>query len=262
MLARGYDPLFYLRGTPTTLSATAYHDKLAATWNTLSGYASEPGALVLAASILVLLLRGKWFLPLCLLAPLLVLSVSSRQDSRHLYAPMAVLLLCGASAVEAASTRFRDTVYPFAFAVALAWGAVVWLPVARTMVFHPADLPLTSNDRDEYILSESSGFALDETLVRLQERHAERVIGILANCLSLRYLSGSTVIVDCPRLNPNGDDRAALVDLMENSRQDGVYVVLEAIPYAPSSAPGTEVATIEFLPGRPRLTIYDLSPQS
>ena len=253
---RGYNPFFYLQDRPTTLGLNSYFEKLTSGWFVVTGYAGTIAAVVFIVALLALLLRRKWFLPLCLLAPLLVLSVSSRQDSRHLVAPYSLLLLSAA-----VGSRFQRQIQIASLGLVTFWGIVVWLPFAYTAVTSPANTQLTPDDRHEYILAEASGFGLQETLAELGAQHPTRVIGILSNCLSLRYLAGASLPIECPRVSPNGEDRDTLATLLNDSRQSGVYVVLEAIPYAPSSAPGVPVAVIEYPPGRVPLTIYDLSPQ-
>ncbi len=86
------------------------------------------------------------------------------------------------------------------------------------------------------------------------------MIAILANCSSLRYLTLNRLPIECPRLNPTGEDIPALAALLEASRAPGTLAVLEDLPYAPTQAPGTIAAVIDDPSGRPRLTVYDLSP--
>lgn len=214
-------------------------------------------SLLLLAGIVVLLLRRKFYLPLLLVAPLLVLSLSGRQDSRHIIAPLNIVLLCGAVAVEYLSKRYAPIVRRLALTIILVWAALVWLPFATALMTNPLAVPLTASDRSEYITAESGGFGLNETLDVLRGERAERVIGILANCLSLRYLAGD-LPVDCPRLNPNGEDIPALDSLLEAGHQPGMVAVLEDIPYAPVSSPGRLIAEIEGAPDRPLLRVYAL----
>ena len=73
---------------------------------------------------------------------------------------------------------------------------------------------------------------------------------------SLRELA--TFPVECPRLNPNGEDIQALNQLLAASRAANTYVVLEDLAYTPSSAPGTPISFIDVR--HPRLTVYNLAP--
>ena len=256
LLARGVDPFFYLQ-SPSSVARGAYVDKWILVLDTINGYAGTVMAALLLASVVVLLLRRSFFLPLVLIAPLLVLSLSGRQDSRHIIAPLNVLLLCGAVAAEYISPRHAPLICRAALTLILLWVVLVWLPFAVTLTTDPLNLPLTANDRDEYVTAEGGGFGLTETLSVLRAEGAERVIGVLANCLGLRYIAGD-LTVDCPRLSPNGEDIPALEALLEANRAPGVYAVLETLPYAPNTAPGRLVAEIEGAPGRPLLRDYAL----
>ncbi|MBL8147669.1 MAG: hypothetical protein JNL34_14925 [Anaerolineae bacterium] len=256
LLLRGVNPFFYLQ-SPSSVARGAYLDKLLLVPDTLIGYAGLLMSLLLLAGIVVLLLRRKFYLPLLLVAPLLVLSLSGRQDSRHIIAPLNIVLLCGAVAVEYLSKRYAPIVRRLALTIILVWAALVWLPFATALMTNPLAVPLTASDRSEYITAESGGFGLNETLDVLRGERAERVIGILANCLSLRYLAGD-LPVDCPRLNPNGEDIPALDSLLEAGHQPGMVAVLEDIPYAPVSSPGRLIAEIEGAPDRPLLRVYAL----
>jgi hypothetical protein len=128
------------------------------------------------------------------------------------------------------------------------------------MYQNPTDLAVSAADRSEYIKSDASGFGLQEVATVLEAIGPDRVIGILSNCSSLRYITLYSVPVECPRLNPSGEDIPALEALLAGSRRTGTYVVLENGPYAPDDAPGELLTTIEHESGRPRLSIYDLSP--
>ncbi|MFN8447291.1 MAG: hypothetical protein U0521_01495 [Anaerolineae bacterium] len=136
------------------------------------------------------------------------------------------------------------------------WGLALWLPFAVTAATDPARLPLPADDHAQYVTSESSGFGLDRVVAALKPRQPARVIGILANCLSLRDLAPFPV--ECPRLSPDGADMQPLSALLAASRTHGTYAVLETLAYAPSGSPGALVDVIDA--GRPRLSIYDLAP--
>jgi hypothetical protein len=251
---RGYNPFFYLETGRRAPLAEVLSTNLGNTFGTLSGYLSLPLALLLLAAVALLVLRRRFFLPLILLLPLAVMWLSSRQDSRHLFAPISLLLLGGALALGEWIADSRQLIA--AVAALLIVGALLWMPFAQTLVNNPAALPVPADDRAEYMTSEGSGFGLAEVIAALKERQPTRVIGILANCLSLRNLAPFPV--ECPRLNPNGDDVDVLAALLASSSAAGTYAVLEAVAYAPSSAPGSLLTVIDV--GRPRLSIYDLAP--
>ncbi len=142
----------------------------------------------------------------------------------------------------------------------LALMCLAWLPFASTAAREPDRLPLHPATYGEYIRGDGSGFGLAETRRALLAHGATRVIGILANCQGLRYLSLGDFPVECPRVNPNGEDIPALEALIESSREPGVFVVLEDLPYAPDHTAGVISATIRHRSGRPLLTIYSLDP--
>ena len=122
------------------------------------------------------------------------------------------------------------------------------------------DLPLSSQDRAEYVASSASGFGLAELAAELEAHQPTRVIAILANCSSLHYMTLGELPIECPHLNPNGEDVPTLAALLAASREAGTLAVLEALPFVPAQAPGTPIAVIDDPSGRPRLTVYDLSP--
>jgi hypothetical protein len=256
LFARGIDPFFYLQNLSGAAGST-YLDKWTLIFDTLNGYAGIVMTVLLLAGVIVLLLRRRLFLPMVLIAPLIVLSLSDRQDSRHVIAPLSLLLLCGAAAVETINVRRGSRLRYAALALIAVWAMGVWLPFMASLTGDPRTLSLTANDRSEYITAEGSGFGLHETLHVLRAEGAERVIGVFANCLSLRYIAGD-LRVDCPRLNPNGEDIPALAAQLDANRARHIYAVLEDLPYAPNTAPGRLVAEIEGAPGRPLLRIYAL----
>ena len=256
LLVRGVNPFFYLQ-SPSSTGQGIYFDKLALVPETLFGYAGPLMGVLLLGGLLVLLVRRQFYLPLLLIAPLLVQSLSGRQDSRHIVVSISLLLLIGAVAVEYVGVRAAPILRRLVLGLILLWVAMVWLPFMGALSNEPLNLALTSNDRDEYITAEGGGFGLAETLDALEGEGAERVIGILANCLSLRFMARD-LAVDCPRLSPTGEDIPVLEALLEANRLPGDYAVLESLPYAPQSSPGRLIAEIEGAPGRPLLRIYAL----
>jgi hypothetical protein len=225
----------------------------------ISGYTGAAVFLLLVASVVVLALRRHFFLPLCLLAPLVILGVSERQSTRFYIAPMTILLLCGAIVLADAIGQRRVSAR-LGLALVLAWGLVQWLPFAWTANRDPLSLNLPAADRSEYVVSDASGFGLAEVYQILVDEQPHEVFGLLSNCQSLRYMAMGRFDVICPRVNPDGSDVNALAALMAENRIEGHYVVLEDSPYVPDEAPGRIISTIEDASGRPRLTIYDLAP--
>ncbi len=225
-------------------------------FDTLSGYGGVIAALLLLAGVIVLVARRRFFLPLCFLLPLCVLALSARQDSRHIVAPITILLICGGAALgQIAQTRALKGI---AVATVLAWGLLNWLPFAYTGATAPSELPLPAGDVVEYMNSEGSGVGIRETAALLTEMQTQRVIGILANCFSLRTISQGRLNVECPRLSPSGEDIETLSALMDDSRAEGTYAGFEQLSYAPPTVPGELVAVIDVR--QPPLAIYHLAP--
>ncbi|NPV66301.1 MAG: hypothetical protein HPY64_04060 [Anaerolineae bacterium] len=221
----------------------------------------SPGVVaVCGLGLLYLLIRRKFFLPLCLVVPAMIIALSARQSTRFYETPVTLLLLIGAVGLaDIIRGRSRSIALLIAAGI-VAWGLMVWLPFAVTAARQPDRLPLHPATAGEYISGDGSGFGLAEARWALLAHGATRVIGIMANCQGLRYLSLDDFPVECPRVNPNGEDIPALQALMESSRAPGVFVVLEDLPYAPDHTPGVISATIRHASGRPRLTIYALDP--
>lgn len=168
---------------------------------------------------------------------------------------MTLFMLCGAVLLGDLLERERNFRLPI-FAFILIWALTLWLPFAWTAARSPISLQLTESDYAEYINSAASGFGLSELIAVLTPRQPAHVIGVLANCVSLRELASFPV--ECPRVNPNGEDIQTISQLLATSREANTYAVLEALAYAPTSAPGTPIAVIDVR--QPHLTIYDLAP--
>lgn len=211
------------------------------------------------AAVLVLLIRRQWLLCFAIVVPLLALWANERQVTRFLYPSFAILLIGLAVALSLlAHTRIWRVIIT---GVLLGWSIIVGLPAWLTMQNAPASSALTAADHAEYIASDGSGFGLAEVLAIVDAQGGQRIIGLLANCQSLRYLAlGHTVQVACPTLNPNGSNIAELAALLASPYERGTFAILEANPYVPSTAPGTRIATLQPLDGKPMLSLYDLSP--
>lgn len=249
---------FHNRDAASGLAARLLQNAIAV-FQTLMVYAGLPLMLALIAAVALLMLRRRWFLPLCLFGPLLVLLASERQTARFYLVPAAILLLCGAAGLASLPGCRRRTAFRFAVLAALLWGLFQWLPFAWTAARDPENLGLAPSDYAEYISGDASGFGLDEVGAFLEARQPRLVLGLLSNCQSLRYRALSVFPVECPRINPNGSDIEALAALMLEKRGAGVYVVLEDSPYVPRSAPGKLLVTIARPGGGPALAIHNLA---
>ncbi|NLE53196.1 MAG: hypothetical protein GX613_17500 [Chloroflexi bacterium] len=261
---RGQDIFLHIQSTSSggdqVYNLNRIRENLERTLELAASYFGPAVVLLLMACVVWLLLRQKPYFPLVLLAPTLVIALSMRQSTRYVMTPLTVLLLCGAVvlALLARSSGMLGKGVPVV--AVLLWGVWQWAPFAAAMYRNPIDLPVSPADRAEYIQSDASGFGIHQVAAELVALEPGRVIGILPNCGALRYKMLRTVPVECPRLNPSGEDISTLETLMADSRHAGTYVVLEDSPYAPDTAPGKLHAVIEHESGRPRLSIYDLAP--
>jgi hypothetical protein len=262
VLARGYNLFLYFapRGTASAQSnlLETIISNLADSLSMATHYWGLPFVLCALGLLFVSVARRRWFLPLCFILPLLVLSISQRQDSRHVIIPMTVLLLNTAvtlgTLVPHQSARLRYSIA----AVAVAWALLVGVPFWAALTTDLQRLPLTTNDHQQYVASDASGFGLAETIAILAPQNPTTVLGLLSNCSSLRYLALGRFTVECPRINPTGEDVQALAALLAESHAEGTYAVIEDSPYVPATAPHPLLATVA-LDGRPRLSIYQLA---
>jgi hypothetical protein len=242
------------------LSLTRVLDNARLTVENLAAYFGAVPLLVLLACVVVLMVRRRWYLPLCLLGPVLVIWLNTAQESRYFVTPVALLLLCGAL-VLASIPRLR----PLILALTLVWGVVYAVPFWLTAVRAPHDLPLPPVDAGQYLHSDATGWGFAEIYAILgdssdREPQPIRVIGALSNCQGLRFAAPPDFPAEivCPLIRPGGQDKADLAALFDASRSAGTYLVLEASPYVPETAPGELLGVIDA--GRPRLAVYDLAP--
>lgn len=250
-------------GTPLTTLLDVHRIAANAgfTLEILAGYLGAVPMLLALVAVLILALRRRLYLPLCLIGPLAVVWANQIQESRYLFVPSVLLLLCAALVL---ARIIRVSGGPLVRAAILllvaAWGLVWWLPFVGAGATDPALLPLPEADIRQYLASDASGYMLEDVLLALRLREPERVIGLLANCQGLRYLALGDFPVECPVLSPDGSRIDELAKLMEQNRAAGVYVVLESLPYVPATSPGRLITTVWRLNNSASLSIYDLSP--
>lgn len=211
---------------------------------------------VLVLSALYLVWKRQWYLPLCLFAPLVPVIGSQVQETRFLFIAAALLLVCGA-VVLARLMRKRTGIVVVGSQLAL-WAVFQWLPFFRAASLDPLDWNLPYWDKLQYVESDGAGFGLAAVLDVLGQQPAAEVLGILPNCNALRYLATQRVPVSCPLLNPRGENIPELMALMESKRGQGSYVVLQAVPYVPNTAPGTLIESIQPPGNVPPIRIYRL----
>lgn len=228
----------------------------------LEWYASYVGVPIAAAAVLSvvwLLVRRKWFLPLCFIGPGIVFWLNSAQFSRYYLTPMTLLSLCLVAAlIDLSQLVSRSRVTWSITAVVAVWIVVIFLPFALTAYSAPSSLPLPQRDKDEYLLGDSSGAKLDQVLAILREVGAEVVIGGLANCNGLRFTANNQPEVICPNLNPSDAGGTAVQGLFVADPNRTTYAVIENLPYVPQSVNGALLVELER--AYTRLAIYRLKP--
>ncbi len=219
-----------------------------------TGRVAGVAALLLAG---VHLLRRNFFLPLVLAGPGLSVWATQMYFDRYAYLPLLLVLLMAALTLAEWARRLRWGAVTAA-AATLAWGVLWSLPFMLALHTDPASVPLTATDHAEYLAADSAGTAIAEAVAYLTAQDAQHVIGLLPNCTGLKF-SAHHLRVDCPRINPNGEDIPTLAALVTESAAPGVYVVKENSPYVPQQITGTPVLTLQRPGGLTTLTIYDLS---
>ncbi len=244
--------------TAVVLSPQRILNNIAAAFSIFSTYfGALPLIVLLLVGTLALILRGKWYLALCLFGPVLVIWLNTAQETRY-YVTAVTLMLLAAAIALALLTRRGLWLRWGVLALTAVWGLIYWLPMTAAGLNTPSALPLPPVDYAEYVTSDASGFGFTQVNDVLRNLQPRDVIGALSNCEGLRYSLPRSFSVTCPPIRPSGQDRVTLTALFQANRRQGVYVVLEDSPYVPTSAPGTLIATIDV--GRPRLSIYDLKP--
>jgi hypothetical protein len=232
------------------------------TFDLLSNYLGVPIVIISILCVVVLAVRRRFYVPLCLIGPLAVIWVNQIQESRFLIVPAALLLLSMALVLGEFLQRQKLVIQVIGLGLIVGWGAFQWLPFVNIIIRDPSQLPLDSADYTQYVRSDASGFGLAEVRDMLREQKPTLVIGLLSNCQGLRYLSLKDFYVECPRLNPSGENIAELVELMTTNRNPGTYVVLEELPFVPDTAPGTQLTVVERPDDGSSMSIYDLAQDS
>lgn len=226
----------------------------------ISVYLGPVVVVFLVCALLILILRRRFYLPLCLLGPMLLIWASPVQESRFLVLPVLILLLIGAIVLAELLRNWPGPLQALALVAVVVCGLGQWLPFAHTAATNPAALSLPETDFVQYIYSDASGFGFTAIGDELRKHQPQRVIGLLPNCQGFRYLSLDSFPTECPPLRPDGKNRDELVTLLENAQYAGTYAVLDSVPFVPESSPGQQVATFARPGGGPALTLYDLAP--
>jgi hypothetical protein len=246
----------------TLLDVGRIFNNIRFTLDILMVYLSAPVVVVSLLSMLILLIRRRWYIPLCALAPLVVIWINQIQESRFLFAAAALLLLSLALVAGDFLRSQERFVQVVGLGLVLSWGVLQWLPFVSIAGNNPVDLPLPAADFAQYVRSDASGFGLPDVRAILKERQPTLVIGLLANCQGLRFLALNDFPMLCPNLNPNGEDIDELAALLDANHATGVYAVLEDLPFVPANTNGEVIAAIERPGGGPTLSVYDLAPDA
>jgi hypothetical protein len=253
--------LFVHNAAPTTESIfSKIGTHVAQSLSLLAAYIGPVGLLLAVAALVILVWKRQWYPLLCLFAPLLVLWINASQFSRFFYVPMALVQICIALAAGLLLRTFPRLIQTAGLVVLLSYGLLIAVPFLITGVTQPADLPLNSSDIQEYIRSDASGFALQETATTLTNLGATEAIGLLSNCYNMQLMLVDKVNLTCPQLTPSGSNLEALAQLLKDNQRQGMYVVLEPLPYTPATVPGQLIQTVARPAGGSVLYLYDLKP--
>lgn len=226
----------------------------------LIGYWGLPALLLIGVGAVWLVIRRAWFVPLCFVGPMALYWLNQSQFSRFFVAAFALLLVGGLVGLVGVAGRFGRAGRVALIGGIGLWGVAQFAPLALSAYTDPAQMPLSPADRAEYISSEGSGFGLSAAVGAIQAAGGGRVLGVIANCLGLRMVAPDSVQVECPRVNPNGEDTPALEAQMADwAANGGGYAVLEGLPYAPQSAPGVLIGEFPRPDGVRALRVYRLS---
>lgn len=248
------------RGSPASFSLARILHNAENSFNVLSSYLSLPLLIFGLLSLGYLALSRELYLPLVTLTPMLAVWSVQTQQSRFWITPTTLLLLAIAIA-WGRIMRIRRGLFTFITASGLSiWLFALAFPFLINTLGDPSRLTLPGADEYQYLQGESAGLAIREVHAALLPHQPQLVLGIINNCLSLRYSSLSDFPVHCPRVNYTGEDIPKHIALMEDNRSVGVYAVLDSTPFTPSEAPGNLLGVIPS-PGETILySVYDLSP--
>jgi hypothetical protein len=245
----------------TMFSFARIADNAANTFSALSVYLGPLVLILGMVAIMWLVVRGRYYLFLCLAGPVVAMWISRPQEIRYWGVFVALLLLCGAVVIATIIRSKPRWLQMAALGTILAWGVFQWVPFTLIAAKDPARLPLPDTDYRQYVSSDASGFGLSDIREYLSRYDVKQVIGLLANCQGLRYTAQDTLPVICPPLNPNGQDIERLTRYLEENRFEDLFVVLEDSPYIPDTAPGKLLAVVRRPGDKASLSIFALAPQ-
>lgn len=247
------------RGSSSIFDFADFFRNIDNSFSILHSYLGTPFLLFSLISSVYLFAKRKIYIPLVTFAPMLAIWSVQTQQSRFWITPTTLLIIASAMTLAEFIRKRKILSYLISILILSAW-SIVAIPFLGNSYWNPAQLSLPKPDQHQYLQGESAGLAISEINAALNLYQPQLVLGIINNCLSLRYSSLSDFPVHCPRVNYTGEDIPKHIALMDENRSRGVYAVLDSTPFTPSEAPGTLITVIPS-PGETILySIYDLSP--
>ncbi|MCC7447267.1 MAG: hypothetical protein IT324_07630 [Anaerolineae bacterium] len=206
------------------------------------------GLLVLGGALALYLLIRRWrlgaFLILSTLLPLAGLGAFAGEILPRymlLHVPLLIVLLSVGLGVLSDDLGRRWPAVPFALrAVMVVWIVLLGLPFTVQLWNDPSAVSLPPVDRQQYVTSDASGYAIDQAagylLQQAKDQGSLHVVSLLANCQGLRlYLAQNRQItLDCPYLTFDGSNQRALDTLINQRAAEGLnlWIAEEGLPYA------------------------------
>jgi 4-amino-4-deoxy-L-arabinose transferase-like glycosyltransferase len=227
----------------------------------LGGFFGVPFSALLVAALCLLVARRQFFVPLCSVGILGVLWLNQTQYGRFFGAAFSLLLLGAALGLAEALRRTAWRGAAGGALLIMVWAALFFVPFRAALLAGEAPPTLPDAEYREYVSSDASGFRLEDVLLALHERGAQRVVGVIANCEGLRMRARGSLTVICPRLQHSGANREAVAEEVRALRQTGTFGVLEAIPYLPEQLDGEVVLRFQKPRQGSTYTLYDLAPR-
>jgi 4-amino-4-deoxy-L-arabinose transferase-like glycosyltransferase len=220
-------------------------------FRSLGAYFSPPGLIVLVILLIYGMTVSRRALLIAIsLLPLSVAVIVFGKDAtvRYIVAVIAPMLVLAAVGLAALADRLTQLSFP-AFrtilpaAVIGTWAVFFALPFIVTGYNAPAELPLATTDRQEYIGSAGSGFGLPElalTAGRLaqQDNTPLTLVGWHSNCVGLSFYVPKTVNLECPIILWTGASTKPFSEDLQKrlANKERILVVSEDLPYLPDDA--------------------------
>ena len=227
-------------------------NNLSAAWTTDATYLSGILMVLTALITLFLVLRNQrvgLFLSLSALLPLIAIcAFATKLSGRYILFHIPMLILCLSVGLTTLvidlrrqSGLARTIAVPLAVGVPVIWGLLFALPFQATAERDPASIAISPSDREEYIIADSSGFALADVANYLLNKSARadrplHAIGLISNCggLGLELPDHSAVTLECPYITYTGSEQANITKLVNQRATDNfdLWIVSENLSYA------------------------------